>query len=271
MYQGLSLGWSFGVTVARPLLATALPESHWLELNSGGPVSWATAIFDPLEHLRELVHDFGWPMAFLFLPLALLLFRLVLGLARLAHDEPPVPARLRTAWREGRGEAGSALGLWTQVLLMMFLAALIFLGSTQLFSGLLRLGEHHPLRILLFGLSLGLVGIYGFVLSVLFQLALHSLAQNRRGVGSALLHAWRILRADPFAAGRATIVDAVLYVTVLGLQLAALFVVFGVFHPLLEMARHTGQSTKSPGLNPTESHQPLKAQWPTLVQMLDRQ
>jgi hypothetical protein len=60
--------------------------------------------------------------------------------------------------------------------------------------------------------------IYGFLLSVLFQLSLHSLVRNRRGVGSALLHAWRIARNDPFATTRAVLVDAVLYVTVLAVH-----------------------------------------------------
>ena len=55
------------------------------------------------------------------------------------------------------------------------------------------------------------------MLSVLFQLALHSLAQNRRGAASALQHAWRIARNDPAATARATAVDAVLYFTILSL------------------------------------------------------
>jgi hypothetical protein len=60
--------------------------------------------------------------------------------------------------------------------------------------------------------------IYGLLLSVIYQLALHSLAQNRRGVASALIHAWRIARNDPWATARATLVDLLLYVTMLALQ-----------------------------------------------------
>jgi hypothetical protein len=40
------------------------------------------------------------------------------------------------------------------------------------------------------------------ILSLLQQLALQSLVHNRRGVGSALQHAWSILRQDPWAGGR---------------------------------------------------------------------
>ena len=242
MYQGLSLGWTFGMTVARPLVATLLPNSHWLQSPATEPFARPTTIFDPLVYLRRLHQDFGWLTVLIYVALALLIFRMVVGLARITHlrMENELAGEealsLRTAWHAGRGEARGALGLWTQILLMMFLAALIFLGSTQFVVSMLTLGDHHPLRILLVGLSVGLVGIYGFVLSVLFQLALHSLAQNRRGVGSALLHAWRILRSDPAAAGRATVVDAVLFLTVLALQLGALLVV-GAFEPLLDMAR----------------------------------
>ena len=65
--------------------------------------------------------------------------------------------------------------------------------------------------------------IYVLVLSVLYQLALNSLAQNRRGMASALQHAWRIARNDPWATMRATIVDLEIYVVVLTLtRLASL-------------------------------------------------
>ena len=65
------------------------------------------------------------------------------------------------------------------------------------------------------GASIALILVYSFLLSVLFQIALHSLVQNRRGVGSALLHAWRIAKNDPLATTRAIMIDSVLYLTVL--------------------------------------------------------
>ena len=56
---------------------------------------------------------------------------------------------------------------------------------------------------------------YLLLLNLLFQIALHSLAQNRRGAASALTHAWRIAKNDPWATARATLVDFLLYATVL--------------------------------------------------------
>jgi hypothetical protein len=60
-----------------------------------------------------------------------------------------------------------------------------------------------------------LVMAYAAVLMVLNQLALHSLAHNRRGVASALTHAWRLVRASPLGATRAAVVDLVLFFSVL--------------------------------------------------------
>jgi len=57
------------------------------------------------------------------------------------------------------------------------------------------------------------LAIYALLLSVLYQLGLQSLAQNRRGVASAVRHAWRIARHDPWATFRAVVVDFLLYVT----------------------------------------------------------
>ena len=59
---------------------------------------------------------------------------------------------------------------------------------------------------------------YAIILQVLNQLALHSLAHNRRGVASALTHAWRLVRASPWSALRATLVDLLLFFLVLFVQ-----------------------------------------------------
>lgn len=56
---------------------------------------------------------------------------------------------------------------------------------------------------------------YALSMAVLTQLALHSLAHNKRGIGSALLHGWRIMRHDVPATVRAVIVDVLLTVAVL--------------------------------------------------------
>ncbi len=224
IYQGLSLGWTFGFTVALPIARAVLPEQSRKIFQGLTLPRWVSGFFDPLE-LWNRAEGPRWPLLIVLLLVFLAPFRLVAGLARVAPVESwtsararrPVPS-LANAWRAGKGLSRSALGLWTQVLWMMFLAALFFVGPSQVLLSTLAIGENHPVRALLYGLVIALIAVYGFVLTVLFQLALHSLVQNRRGVGSALLHAWRIVRNDPTATGRATVVDLVLYLVVNAFQ-----------------------------------------------------
>ena len=44
-----------------------------------------------------------------------------------------------------------------------------------------------------------LFGVYALVLHAMGQLALQSLVKNRRGMASALIHAWRLIQNDPRA------------------------------------------------------------------------
>lgn len=147
------------------------------------------------------------------LPLALPpLMLLVVGLARLSSPgnwsrcvERGGRVHLRDALKEGRGLFGSTLGLWLCVLLLD-LAVLGF--GLVVFDSLG--GEQPGWRAYVFGGPLLLFCCaYAAVVSVLFQLALHSLAQNRRGVVSALQHAWRLAQNDPWATFRAALVDCV--------------------------------------------------------------
>ncbi len=154
------------------------------------------------------------------LVLLLVGFRLVTGLAALSPPETWTRVagtrrcpRLRDAWAAGRGLTLSAAGLWLGLLLLWATATLFLLGPLAALS---QLGVVDFLRMpgfILAGPLIGLMAFYGLLLSVLYQLALHSLVQNRRGAASALTHAWRLVRNDPWAAGRATLVDFALTLT----------------------------------------------------------
>jgi hypothetical protein len=154
-------------------------------------------------------------------------FRLTVGLARISPAEAWRAARgarraptLRATWRAGRGLTFACFGLWVQLAFMMVCAIGLSLGPALVVERLMGgvAGQSVP-GVLLFGLFVGpfvaSLVIYTAVLSVLLQLALHSLIQNRRGVGSALIHAWRIARNDPWATGRAVLVDFVLWLSVI--------------------------------------------------------
>ncbi|MFT5155218.1 MAG: hypothetical protein ACI841_005229, partial [Planctomycetota bacterium] len=236
IYQGFSLGWTFGITIALPMLEEAMPD--------GSPFSklelWGrTVSFTPLIRTDSIMdlRGGGW-IALLLIPI---FFRLVSGLAMIAPASRWETARgtgrapsLRQAWRGGSGFARSACGLWIQIVLMMFAAALLFIGPTRLLFDYLKLDGNGAPAVLATGVCIALVIFYGFVLTVLFQIALHSLVQNRRGVGSALLHAWRIAKNDPMATVRATMVDAFLFAGVavgLGLYLFLLGLVAPIIPP----------------------------------------
>ncbi|HEV8114463.1 MAG TPA: hypothetical protein VGR31_16960 [Planctomycetota bacterium] len=157
----------------------------------------------------------------LFLPC----FRLTVGLARLGPARAWAAAcgdrrtpRLRTVWAAGKGVTLSAFGLWLQLALMVAAAALLaslpVAALAKVIDGPIGEAESAALMgAVLVPLILLLLG-YVTILSVLNQFALHSLAHNRRGVYSALLHGWRIMRNDGWATARAVLVDVLLFVTV---------------------------------------------------------
>lgn len=176
----------------------------------------------------------------ILLPLLLLAFRMIVGLARVSdplHADSSVElvregssggvqvargARLGDLWRAGRGLAAVAFGLWGMLLLMQFAAMLVVIGPVVALLKLFDLARFSTLFAGLLLPVLVIVLLYAAVLMVLNQLALHSLVHNRRGVASALTHAWRLVRASPLGALRATLVDFVLFLSVLAAE-----VVFG--------------------------------------------
>lgn len=153
----------------------------------------------------------------LILPV-LLLYRLNVGLAGISApgaEESGLERTLRSAWHAGRGQARAALGMWLALLGLLVAVLIVLLGPTLVLVQLLRL-DAVPALVTVLAAPTVLLGLgYGAVLLVLHMLALQSLAQNRRGVASALTHAWRLVRAEPWGAVRACLVDLSLQVLLL--------------------------------------------------------
>lgn len=211
LFLNLGLGWRWlvvGTDMRGPIDESAAALEHWVP---GG------------SRLFAGILAMFCAAPFLF-PLLLPLFRCVGGLAALAV--PPVwseaaagrkSPRLSDAWRRGQGLALSTGGLYLQMLLLVFAAAAVFLGPLVLVASVWHAASGvaadtpPPLwLVFLSGPSTIVVACYALVVSVLLQLSLHSLALNRRGVASALVHAWRLVRQEPWAAARAVLVDGVL-------------------------------------------------------------
>jgi len=204
-----------------------------IELPWAGEMGGFVRLFAPtLPALASDVHgsdDIGPVLA--LLPLVLFLCRPIVGLAKVsdplyvessvelvAAESSGVQAakdvHLKRVLAEGKGLALMAFGLWGMLLLLLFGAMLVLIGPVVAFLKLFDLARFSPLSAGLILPALLLVLAYAAVLMVLNQLALHSLAHNRRGVASALTHAWRLVRASPLGALRATLVDLVLFLSV---------------------------------------------------------
>lgn len=151
------------------------------------------------------------------------LFRLVAGLARVSPPEAWREAcagrrtpRVRTLWKSGAGMTLSVIGLWIQLVVMVVGAFVVVLWPAELVARPFLQADSTPgaLSFTLAALFVGPIALlfvsYALSISVLTQLALHSLAHNRRGIGSALLHGWRIMRHDVPATVRAVVADLVL-------------------------------------------------------------
>lgn len=223
-YQFVVLSWTFGTLVMRLLAHRDDIQISPFRFEHLDPVEGLEAI------LRGLPED-GLGAALGSAPLVLIFFRLATGLAQLspgsswrAAARGEKPPTLRRAWQAGRGITLSAVGLWMLFVFMMLAATLLFAGPALLLMELVQAEAVAAIATILQVLTIGFLLVYGFLLSILFQLGLHSLAHNRRGAGSALQHSWRIARNDPLATARATLVDGVLYFTILALGLVLLYV-----------------------------------------------
>lgn len=230
-YQSVVLGGTFGVIVFAPVMDRALPGVGRAILDNMGR---ALQVVPVVDSLLDQIMDMGVVSSVLFVPFALLLFRLAAGLGDLSSQDHWDKARgkrsvptLRAAWRAGRGFSRSGLGMWLLFPLMMFIATVLFVGPIHLFMGSTEFSGLRFLGTLTAGGLIVLLMAYSFLLSILFQLSLQSLVRNQRGVGSAIQHAWRLVKAGPRRVLRATAVDMALLFTTLLVHLALIYALPG--------------------------------------------
>jgi hypothetical protein len=212
--MGLATGWASSLLARDEVLRA--------------PGSSRAAVFGLLEEVAEALAGGA-----LFFPLLVCLLRLRVGLAHIASpgiwarlSETSGHPRLRQAWRAGSGLTLSALGMSLMLTVMMSGVLTLVVTPVVYFLAAIQrnLGD---LAAVLGWLGLIVPGVlvlgtYAVLLSVLHQLALQSLAHNRRGVSSALLHAWRLAKHDPWSTARTLAVDLTI-----DLSVAALSIVVG--------------------------------------------
>lgn len=222
--------------------ATLLDKSTGIDLKLAEKKLEVSAAISP-NSLGSLISQLPWPelreqdgglfmvalAAFGLWLLALPFARLLAGLQAIAParvwaalEREHGRARLRDAWRAGRGLAVSSLALILAPQLLLVGALFALLGPLVMLINLLAIESFGPpTRLALASLLLALSS-YAVLLVVLCLLALQSLAQNRRGAASALVHAWRLVRNDPWASARAGLADLLLASTVYFAQQALL-------------------------------------------------
>ena len=239
-YQSVVLGGTFGVIVFAPVMDRALPGVSRAILEKLGRTLQAVPGLDSLFNQGL---EMGFISSVFFVPFALILFRLAAGLGGLSSQDHwdkarggrPTPT-LRAAWKAGRGFSRAGLGMWLLFPLMMFIATVLFVGPIHLFMGSTDLSGLRFLGTLLAGGLIVLLMAYSFLLSILFQLALQSLVRNQRGVGSAIQHAWRLVKAGPRKVLRATAVDMMLLLATFMVHLALIYALPGSGTSLAELS-----------------------------------
>lgn len=215
--------------------AAGRPGLLWLAAATYPSISTSVNVIDHFNdalttvELRLFDGDLKWGQSLVgfhpaLLLLAPVLLRLIVGLAAITGPAQfdaerlrgPLGSRLslRRAWHAGRGLVISTAGLVFCVQLLVLAAALALVGPVLVLAHLLNVSAvSGPLILLMLPVSLLLL-LYGVCLQVMSQLALHSLASNRRGAASALTHAWRLVRHSPWGTVRAGLVDVLLSMTV---------------------------------------------------------
>jgi len=233
LYPSLTLG----IGISGPILSV-LEASTGLELKAGSeriaktladwnltPTVSSPTVLSMVEMATEASF---WIALLLLLPVCLIVARLSVGLARVSESRswqelagsrrtPTLPA----VWRTGGGLSFSTIGLLLSFPLLLMAAVLFLIGPLILLLNLVEPIRQLPSFIAVLVVPVGLTTLaYAVVLQVLIQLALHSLARNRRGSASALTHAWRLVRNSPWGAARAMLVDLTLQIALLMVMVA---------------------------------------------------
>lgn len=195
-FEIMGLAWVFGALTGFALIASLI---------AGDPtVSGAVGRILPVPTLQQI----GTVLA-VAAPIILLCVRIASGYADIASDGvgQGSGANIIRAWKLGRRTQVSALGIWVQVFGMMLMATLVLLGPLVVLRQVVGSEALGPIGVVLSGLALAFALVYGTALGALQELAMASLVRHERGVGSAILHAWRLIRNRRATSGRMALVE----------------------------------------------------------------
>lgn len=194
-FEIMGLAWVFGAFTGLALLAAPIAGEQTVS-GALGKILAVPSLQDTLVALAIAT------------PIVLLSVRVASGLAAIASEGigQGSGANLIQAWRLGARTQVSAIGIWIQIYGMMLMASLVLLGPLVLLWDVAgdTLG---PISVAVSGLALAFVLVYGAGLGAIQELGLASLVRHERGVGSAVLHAWRLIRNRRATSGRMALVE----------------------------------------------------------------
>ena len=209
-YEIMGLAWFFGATAGLMLLSMAFDDLS-LVRNAVGP------LFD----LPRVTHP--GLVLLVTLPTLVLATRIAAGLGAIASDGvgQRSGANAWRAWKLGRRDMLPSVGIAVQIFGMMASATLVLLAPVVLLSDVVGKETLGLFGVILSGLALTFMLVYGAALGALQELSMASLVRHHRGVGSAILHGWRLMRARPLSSQRMAAAEFSSRLAVVGLAVTA--------------------------------------------------
>lgn len=204
-FEIMGLAWFLGVTLGLAILAMLFDD-----------VSLVSQAVGPLFTIPNFVEDVE--VLIIAIPVVLIALRVAAGLGTIASDGlgQGRGANAWRAWKLGRRDTIASLGIAVQICGMMTAATLVLLTPLVFFASIVGKDTLGLFGVVLSGLALAFMLVYGAALGALQELSMASLVRHHRGVGSAILHGWRLMRARPRSSRRMAAAEFASRVLVVG-------------------------------------------------------
>ncbi len=207
-YEVMGLAWFFGVMAGLGVLSLLFDDLS-LVSQAVGPLFTVPKVFDDVR---------------IFLvgaPALAICMRIASGLGTIASQGQGQGsgANAWRAWKLGKRDTIASIGIAIQIFGMMASATLVLLAPLVFVATLLGQDTMGLFGVVLSGLALAFMLVYGAALGALQELSMASLVRHHRGVGSAILHGWRLMRARPRSSQRMAAAEFASRIIVVGLAI----------------------------------------------------
>ncbi|QDV07879.1 hypothetical protein Poly30_34130 [Planctomycetes bacterium Poly30] len=207
-FEIMGLAWFLGVTLGLTILSMLFDD-----------LSLVSQAVGPLFTIPNLAEDVE--VLAIAIPIVLIALRIAAGLGTIASDGvgQGSGANAWRAWKLGKRDTVAALGIAVQICGMMTTATLVLLTPLVFFASVVGKDTLGLFGVVLSGLALAFMLVYGAALGALQELSMASLVRHHRGVGSAILHGWRLMRARPRSSQRMAAAEFASRILVVGVAI----------------------------------------------------